>query len=77
MTLRRLSQWFRRVMFAYHRDEAATHLGWADLHQNLAARWAARHHQGTRPPELLASARQRPPVPTGRHRPGEIDGETQ
>lgn len=45
MTLRRLSQWFRRVMFAYHRDEAAAHLGWADLHQNLAARWAARHHR--------------------------------
>lgn len=45
MILRRLSQWFRRAMFVYHRDEAAAHLRWADLHQILAARWAARHHR--------------------------------
>ncbi len=41
MTLAGLRQWIRRVMFAYHRDEAAGHLKLADLHQTLAARWAA------------------------------------
>lgn len=40
----KLRRWLCRLLFRYHRDQAAAHLQRSDYHQTRAAYWAARHH---------------------------------